>query len=174
MGKRRIKGNDYITIDDCCYVIVVKRDGSQEYFLISRDDLEICQKYTWNITHKGYVVTWDYNDGYKFLQLHRFLLKPDSKLCVDHINGDKLDNTRENLRICTNQENSMNQHNIFGISKYKGVSWHKRDNKWTSRITVNYKSIYLGYFKSEEEAAKAYNEAAIKYHGAYAKLNEVA
>lgn len=58
-------------------------------------------------------------------------------------------------------------------SKYKGVTWYKEREKWMVRININKKHIFLGYFESEIEAAKAYNDAAIKYYGEYARLNEV-
>ena len=96
---------------------------------------------------------------------------------VDHINRDKLDNRRENLRLCNMTESNRNRgpihfkHSSSITSKYKGVHWSK--NKWRATIEVNGKKIYLGFFDNEQDAAIAYNEAAKKYFGDYAYLNEI-
>lgn len=96
-----------------------------------------------------------------------------SNLFVDHINGDGLDNRKENLRSCTNTENQRNQKKVRGISKYKGVSL--LGGKW--RASIRYKEgrarrrIRIGPFDSEICAAMAYDNAAIKYHGEFASLN---
>ena len=104
--------------------------------------------------------------------MHRCLFDniPDG-MEVDHINGNTLDCRRENLRIVTSRQNTMNIHIIRGKSCYKGVFWNKDIEKWYSRIGVNYKLINLGYFASEIEAAKAYDRAALKHFGEFARLN---
>ena len=91
---------------------------------------------------------------------------------IDHINGVRDDNRIVNLREATNAENSKNRKPRVGCSsRYKGVSLDKRFGKWEVKIKVNYKSIYLGRYDNEEEAALAYNEAALKIFGGYAKIN---
>lgn len=92
-------------------------------------------------------------------------------MVIDHINGNGLDNRKENLRLCSSKNNSRNTISWRGYSKYKGVSWHKWNKAWVARIRVDYKLIHLGYFVREEEAAIIYNHAAIKYFGRFAKLN---
>ena len=93
---------------------------------------------------------------------------------VDHINGDGLDNRRSNLRVVTHAENLTNRGSCANTSsKFKGVSWFKRDNKWRSQIQVDGKGVHLGYFESEVDAAKAYNKAAKIYFNSACKLNEV-
>lgn len=92
---------------------------------------------------------------------------------IDHINGKKWDNCLENLRLVTRQQNSFNQ----GVCKnnksgYKGVCWYKAGSKWHASICVNGKKIHLGYFKTKENAATAYNFAAKKYFGEYARCNK--
>lgn len=91
---------------------------------------------------------------------------------VDHINGDGTDNRRENLRVCTHQQNMGNQSSRKGSSIYKGVS-KTRTGNWAARIWNNYKCINIGTFADEREAGKAYNQQAIKYFGEFAKLNQL-
>lgn len=91
---------------------------------------------------------------------------------VDHINRNPLDNRRENLRIATGSQNSSNQSKRKKCtSDYKGVSWYKRIGKWNSRITVEGKHVFLGYYGEEIEAAKAYDKAAKELHKEFAVLN---
>jgi hypothetical protein len=90
---------------------------------------------------------------------------------VDHKNGNSLDNRKENLRLCTIQQNSFNRKPKNG--KLKVFYLNKSSNKYSAQIGFNNKKIYLGQFKSKEEAAKAYNEAAIKYFGEFACLNKI-
>ena len=91
---------------------------------------------------------------------------------IDHINGDKLDNRRSNLRFCTRSQNSMNhvlQSN--NTSGYKGVWLRATTHHWQAEIMINQKHIRLGAFLSAEDAARAYDRAARKYFGEFAKLN---
>ena len=95
---------------------------------------------------------------------------------IDHINGNPLDNRRENLRVVTSQQNktNCNARRTFGTrrtSKYKGVGWKKDHNKWIAQICANRKTTHLGYFQTEEEAARRYDEEAETGFGKYAKLN---
>lgn len=105
--------------------------------------------------------------------LHRMLMetflkrKLDKSEKIDHINGNTLDNRLKNLRICSHTENMRNRK----TSGFKGVS-KTASGKYRARITVNNKELHLGSFKSKEEAAKAYNEAANKYYGVFARLNK--
>jgi len=95
-------------------------------------------------------------------------------MCIDHINGDGLDNRRSNLRFVTatqNQANSLKRK--IGKSKYKGVSFKKDKKKWVAYICPGGKYIHLGYFTEEKEAARAYNKAARKEYGEYCNLNDV-
>lgn len=116
---------------------------------------------------------------WKKILLHREITKAKKGEMVDHINGNTLDNRKENLRLCNNQQNSFNQKTKRiknKTSEFKGVykfKYKKTPKPWVARIKVDYKYICLGYFLTELEAAKAYNEAAVKYHGKFAKLNEV-
>jgi len=92
----------------------------------------------------------------------------------DHRNHNRLDNQRDNLRVCTpsqNQGNRKLQENT--TSQYKGVCWHKCTGKWLARICINNKKIHLGYFDNERTAAFAYNLAAKKYFKNFALLNKI-
>lgn len=100
--------------------------------------------------------------------LHREIMKPPPELVVDHINGNGLDNRKKNLRICTQAQNVRNRAPIKG--RYKGVS-SRGGGVWRARITVDGRMIYLGDHLSEIAAAKAYDQAAIRFHGEFARLN---
>ncbi|MHC4462505.1 MAG: HNH endonuclease [Planctomycetota bacterium] len=109
----------------------------------------------------------------KGIRMHREIIKAeDGKLC-DHINHNGLDNRKTNLRQVNRAQNSWNKRKQKGrhSSQYKGVSWFRVDKKWQARIQANGEKIFLGYFHNEIDAAKAYDQAAKKYHGEFAKLN---
>ena len=89
-------------------------------------------------------------------------------LQVDHINGNKLDNRKENLRLCTNGSNNRNK---LARTGFKGVHQARISGKWIAQITKNYKVKHLGSFDTDTEAATAYNKAAKQLHGKYAQLN---
>lgn len=108
------------------------------------------------------------------LRMHRVIMGAKPGEQIDHINGDGLNNCKSNLRRCTHQENHFNE----GLSKnntsgYKGVSWCKRDKKWIAQIAPHGKNKYLGRFDCKHEAAEAYNEAAKKHFGEFARLNVI-
>ncbi len=107
-------------------------------------------------------------------KMHRLILglQPGDKRECDHKDGDGLNNQQSNLRICTRMQNQQNQRKQkSGSSKHKGVSWNRDRHKWRSRIQVNRKLIHLGYFPSEKTAGVAYNQAAQKHFGEFARLN---
>lgn len=145
--------------------------------LIDVDDFHLINKHTWNVTKKGhsFYICSDYKG--KRIYLHRLILKPNPNELVDHINRNGLDNRKRNLRICSKSTNAMNskkqatRNNKICSSKYKGVSWNKRDKYFEAYINVNKKRIRLGYYKNELEAAKAYDAAAKLYHKQFARLN---
>lgn len=110
------------------------------------------------------------------LAMHRLILELagfdiKNKL-TDHKNGDGLDNRLKNLRVATRSQNRVNSNkNKNNSSGYKGVFWHKSENKWISNIRIKGKTIHIGYFNSKEEAARAFDKESIKYHGEFAKTN---
>ena len=106
------------------------------------------------------------------LVAREWLLNPNNKRCVDHIDGDKANNHYENLRWATHTENMRNRtKHSTSSSVYKGVSFRKQSNKWVVHINVDGKTQHVGLFANEREAAEAYNAAAIEHYGEFAKLN---
>ena len=105
--------------------------------------------------------------------MHRFIMGNPKGFLIDHINGDTLDNRRENLRVVTNSQNLMNSRIRNNTSsKYKGVSFDKNSQKFKAQIQINKNKKHLGLFSNEIDAAKCYNENALKLFGEYAKTNE--
>lgn len=119
------------------------------------------------------------SDGKKTWLIHRlvaahFVPNPDHKPMVDHINGIRSDNRAENLRWCTATENHYNRRvDGKGTSRYKGVYRHTQTGAWIARIRENKTYEHLGSFKTEEEAARAYNQKAVQLAGEFANLNVV-
>lgn len=147
-----------------------------EFFAIVDDeDYESISQHNWSYSHYGYAVrrgkTSLGEDGKKIIYMHRFIIAAGAGQTVDHINGNRLDNRKENLRICTIGENLKNRKGKNGTSKYKGVSYASDRDKWRSSISYQNKRIRIGDYDSEIEAAKAYNQKAIELHGVFARIN---
>lgn len=108
--------------------------------------------------------------AHRLAWLHYYGEWPKNEL--DHRNQVKTDNGIENLREVTSSQNKMNgSDRIWGTSKYKGVYWSKKANKWVAQIRLDGKPKYLGSFLIEEDAARTYDRAALKYFGEFANLN---
>lgn len=133
--------------------------------LIDIEDVEKCKLYKWNLSCYGYVITHN-KETKKQMRLHRFILNPNDIEIIDHINGNKLDNTKCNLRICTNADNQKNRTKLSSnnTSGYIGVYWNKQKNKWVSEIKSNGKRFYLGSFEDLDDAIKARILAEEKHH----------
>lgn len=99
--------------------------------------------------------------------LHRLVLGASPGQWIDHINRDKLDNRRANLRLATVSQNTANHPGYGHSSRYKGVTWNKRARRW--QVAVQHR--YVGVFASEEDAARAYDRAALAAYGEFAFLN---
>ena len=127
--------------------------------------------------------------GYLFVQLYKnwkatihyihqlvareWVINPEEKRCVDHVDGSRTNNNWENLRYATHSENSRNRNKRSDCSNiYKGVSYYKPTGKWKTTIKISGKDKYLGYFTSEREAAETYNAAALEHFKEYAKVNK--
>lgn len=138
---------------------------------VSPEDYDELIKYSWRRDSMGYVSSVIKG---KFTSMHRVVNKTPKGMFTDHINRDVMDNRRENLRTCTNKQNRGNSKPAKGsVSKYKGVYRNFRDAKWYAQIRVDGKSFHLGMFACEDEAAKAYNKAALIHFGEFARINTI-
>jgi hypothetical protein len=105
--------------------------------------------------------------------MHQLILGTIDKkgIIIDHINGDGLDNRKENLRICTHSQNHFNSNKyLITSSIYKGVT-KVENGKWIAHLSINKKHIYIGIYKRETDAAVAYDNAARKYFKDFARVN---
>lgn len=154
-------GDHFAKIDDC--------------------DFEMISKYKW-LTVRSFGCSYAstskkifFNGKLRHVRMHRIILNCSDGEIVDHKDGDGLNNQRQNIRKCTCLENSRNKDNRKKKSRisFKGVGWHKATKKFRAYINISYRHLSLGYYENEYDAARAYNEAAIKYFGEFAKLNDV-
>lgn len=142
--------------------------------LVDDEDFDALSRHKWYAMKTGHVCRRDYSvPGRPIILMHRVIMGvTDPDVEVDHKFGSPLNNQRYNLRICTHRLNtrngSMRKNNTSG---FKGVVFNKRRGKWMARIKLNYITIHLGYFTDPNLAALAYNEASLKYHGEFGKLN---
>ena len=146
--------------------------------LIDAEDVDRVLQYKWHACHRPpnwYAATSAERRRGRVIYLHRLIAGAKPGEHVDHINGDGLDCRRQNVRICTNAENRRNMRSTRGVSRYKGVasSTGNATRIWAAYIWFNNRKIGLGNYETEEEAARAYNAAALNYHGEFACLNEI-
>ena len=147
--------------------------------LVDNEDYESLNKYKWYASEvKGVFYAkrnvLRSNKGQETILMHRVVLPSPIELDVDHIDNNGLNNQKSNLRVCTRSQNIMNSSlSNKNKSGYKGVSWHKGNNRYMSYIKLEYKQIHLGSFSDPIDAALAYDVAAIKYHGEFAKTNKM-
>lgn len=155
-------------------IVLSGRLGKEKFVLVDDAWFETLNHWTWNLSPEGYAVTAFRKPKWQRIYMHRLIMGyPDGKV-IDHINADKLDNQRHNLRACGRAENcrryALPKTNRSG---QRGVSWSKCGSKWQSSIQFKGQHIYLGLFENIEDAARAYNRASAKYHGDYGYKNPV-
>jgi hypothetical protein len=153
-----LKGDDFASVPI----------GPDAFALVDIEDVPLVSGYNWKTN--GRYVSARTSDGGHIL-MHRLIMglgKGDS--FVDHEDGDGLNNRRYNLRLATHAQNMRNRNKTTGASKFKGVRWCQ--NKWRAAITADGNRHYLGAYHREVNAAKAYDRAAVKLHGEFAKTNK--
>lgn len=139
--------------------------------IVDPDDFGMLEKHSWRTTEKGYAAASILIDGKRQnVRMHRLImgLPNGDPRKVDHINGNRLDNRRSNLRICTAAENNRNARiGNTNTSGLKGVHWDKINQVWRAQIHVNGRNRTLGRFKDQEQARQAYEKAAKELHGEF-------
>lgn len=159
---------------------VTNKDGIERFALVDDEDYAQLMKYRWWLT-AGYAqgripigrkgMRHGVHRANPSIMMHRLILGAKTGEFGDHINMDRLDNQRSNLRIATKSQNMANATSRAGTSKYKGVHWVKTERLWRAAITVNGETIVGGKFKEEYDAAQAYNFLAAEYFGEFARFN---
>jgi len=161
---------------------ISKRYFRGEYTIIDKEDSGLINKFSWHKRLDGYAVTDIIQNGKrKMIRMSRLILGLNNPKKVDHINRNRLDNRKVNLRYVTDSQNSINgglrknnTSGTAGVNKCIHKSFHNGKkysyNYWESRIGINNEVKHLGLFKNKEEALKARKEAVEVYHGEYAPI----
>lgn len=142
--------------------------------IVDEQDFGALSRYRWFFVGAGtgYAVRWARDAGgrRRLVYMHREILNAPPDKDVDHIDRDSLNNKRANIRVVAR---SLNNHNrrSWGRSRFKGVHWDARDNRWCATITLNGKNVKIGRFASEREAAMRYDERAREAYGEAAVTN---
>jgi len=148
--------------------------------VVDEEDYELLSQYKWHTCKAAKRDVWyaitniKTENGIRRISMHRFIMKVEERgSIVDHKDGDGLNNIKNNLRCCTPSQNNANRKisRTKTTSKYLGVYHRRKTNKCIASIRVKGKSYYLGTFKDEISAAKAYDAAAKIHHGEFANLN---
>lgn len=149
-------------------------------FVAIVDDEDYCwlAHYRWHLTGKAPLFyayrQFTVNRTTRRILMHREILNAPRLLKVDHRDGNGLNNTRANLRLCSDSQNQGNRNMpASNTSGYKGVYWHKRSKKWDALIKFQGKKIHLGLHENKTDAALAYNEAAVRLFGEFARINHI-
>lgn len=140
--------------------------------LVDASDYEWLNQWTWTamLAKSGWYAVRGGQS--KHIRMHRLITAAPDGTVVDHEDGDGLNNTRANLRVCSNAENMRNSGlRSSNKSGFKGVFWNRRSGRWMARITVDYKTVHIGCFATGEAAARAYDIAALELHGPFARTN---
>lgn len=146
---------------------ILLSDGQEA--LVDDEDFELVSRSRWFVSggRCGYVCRWD---GRRNVALHRDLMTVPAPLVIDHINGDRLDNRRSNLRAATTAQNLRNRGPSKGRA-LKGVHQRRPGSRWSATIMADGVKHWLGTYGSPEEAARAYDRRALEVHGKFAALN---
>lgn len=150
------------------------KKGAGKFALVDDDMYELLSQYSWNY-NRGYAMSGaKAKDELGSRAMHRVVNQTPDGMYTDHIDRNTLNNQQANLRSATPAQNATNRSTLKGrVSKYKGVSKHIGDSNWRAYIGHNGKLEHLGSYSTQRAAAKAYNDAAIEYHGEYASTNDI-
>lgn len=150
--------------------IAILKTNKGDEIIIDAEDYPLLSCFNWRCDSNGYPVSSSFT-GVQTCISRIILISGDGPM-VDHINGNVLDNRKENLRACTHTQNMWNRktqkNNKLGV---KGVYFCHHRLKYVARIVVNKKKINLGRFDKLEDAAQAYKDAALLYHGEFARIS---
>lgn len=158
--------NKVLLYKNYCKLVIKRRDGQIWYSKFDKEMLAEVQKSKWFLFDNGReVYVRRTKNGKRPVFLHSLMLKAPKGFYIDHINRDSLDNRRCNLRIATRSQNRINSKiNKNNTSGCKGVIFYNKTNTWNARISLNNRRIFLGYFKTKEEAINARKAAEKIYH----------
>jgi hypothetical protein len=172
-----------VVIDDQTATVEIQLSGDR-VAIVDWDDYHLVKGHRWYAkSSRGtfYVYMTKYDSSTqrsRSVWMHKLLLPNAPR--VDHKNGNGLDNRRSNLRPCTHAQNMANRRKqvktrskFKGVTRASGTSSSPDWNKWRARININKKSVFLGYYDTELEAALAYNKAAVEHFGEFANLNKL-
>lgn len=160
--------NQYIINNEENYAEIILYDknlNEKARAIIDIEDLERCKPYKWTLRNDGYVST---KKNYKGIKLHRFIANTPEGMHTDHINRNRLDNRKDNLRICSQQENNKNK-GLYSVNKtgHRGIEVREMTTKtvYLSVIRFEGKSHHLGSFDNIDDAIKAREQAELKFYG---------
>jgi hypothetical protein len=149
-----------------------------KYAIVDVEDFERLNKYKWHCSPYGYAKRSVYRSDDRGksqvdIYMHSVVCPAPTGMVTDHVNRNKLDNRKANLRPATRTQNNWNRNlkTENGKTRYHGISWKKDVKKWRVRLTINGRRQTFGYYADEVEAAKAYDRVAKKHRGQFAALN---
>lgn len=171
LTQTKYEPNNFIVDGDVCKMSLNDTKGNiVAYAIIDTDDITKINHLKWGTGWAGYVTATNANG--KKEKMHQFVFGAKKGMDIDHINGDRLDNRKSNLRFATRSQNCANSsERKTNSSGFKGVCLVRE--KWAAQVCCSYKNHHLGYFDSKVEAAKAYNSAAKILFGRFAYRNPV-
>ena len=141
--------------------------------VVDDDDYELLNQYKWHCNPDGYAVRNVWNSRKcKTISMHRFIINTPDGMLTDHINHDRLDNRRSNLRVCSLSQNHINLRNTINrTSGKRGVSWDKKSRKWRAQIELSGTKYHLGFYDEIDEAHQIYLNKAKELFGEFACIS---